>query len=743
MKQIIHSYKTGETKLDDVAVPQVRPGMVLIRTKASIISAGTEKMLVDFGRAGWIDKARQQPDKVRQVLDKIQTDGLLPTVEAVRSKLDQPLPLGYCNVGVVLEVGNGVEGFRKGDRVVSNGHHAEVVSVPKNLCAHVPDNVDDDTAVFTVLGAIALQGIRLLEPTLGECFVVTGLGLVGQLAVQILLAHGCRVLGVDVDRARCELAARFGADTFHLGTGLDPLEKAKVFSRQRGVDGVLVTAATQSSEPISQAAAMCRKRGRIVLTGVTGLELKRSDFYEKELTFRVSCSYGPGRYDPEYEEEGRDYPVSYVRWTEQRNFEAVLDLMASGKLDARPLISHRFNIEEAPRAYELLAEKSEPYMGILLAYPHVSIEGSYALNKPVSPEVSESKEERIDVGGRVDARTSVSGKESTVLLREGATHSPGPNEEPVVGFIGAGAFASRILAPAVSGTGVRLRTVSSASGISGSHLGRKLGFEKSTTDNRVIFQDPTVNTVFIATRHNSHGPLVLEALQAGKHVFVEKPLCLTEGELDSIAKIMAKPPTEASPLLMVGFNRRFAPHIQKIRSLLQGVQTSKSFVMTVNAGAIPADHWIQDREVGGGRILGEACHFVDLLRYLAGLPITHWSGTAMKSTCNDTVTIQLSFADGSMGTVHYFSNGHRRFPKERLEIFAENRVLQLDNFRVLRAFGWPGFRKMKLLRQDKGHQAGVDAFIDAVRKGSPSPIPFEELEEVMQVCLDLDLQVRS
>ena len=368
MKQILQSLKTGDTKLADVPVPGVKRGQLLIQTSKTLISAGTERMLVEFGKASWIDKARQQPDKVRMVLDKIRTDGLLPTVEAVLNKLDQPLPLGYCNAGRVVEVGAGVEGFAPGDRVVSNGKHADVVAVPMNLCAKVPDKVTGEEAAFTVLGAIALQGIRLVNPTLGETVVVTGLGLIGLVTVQLLRAHGCRVLGIDFDADKLALARQFGAETVDLSTGQDPVVVAQAFSRGRGVDAVIVTAATKSSEPMHQAALMCRKRGRIVLVGVTGLELSRADFFEKELTFQVSCSYGPGRYDPSYEEKGQDYPVGFVRWTEQRNFEAVLDMMADGRLDVKPLISHRFAITEAEQAYELVGGAA-PSLGILLEYP--------------------------------------------------------------------------------------------------------------------------------------------------------------------------------------------------------------------------------------------------------------------------------------------------------------------------------------------------------------------------------------
>jgi predicted dehydrogenase/threonine dehydrogenase-like Zn-dependent dehydrogenase len=659
-------------------------------------------MLVDFGNANLIEKARQQPDKVKMVLEKIRTDGLAPTLEAVRNKLDQPLPMGYCNVGRVVEVGKGVEGFAVGDRVASNGRHAEVVSVPVNLCARVPDGVSDEAAAFTVLGAIALQGIRLVGPTLGEAVVVTGLGLIGLVTVQLLRAHGCRVLGLDFDPSRLELARRFGAEVVDLSKGQDPVAVAQVFSRGRGVDAVIITASTRSNEPVHEAALMCRKRGRIVLVGVTGLELSRADFYEKELSFQVSCSYGPGRYDPTYEEKGQDYPVGFVRWTEQRNFEAVLDMLADGRLDVAPLISHRFDITEAEKAYQVVGG-SEPSLGILLRYP--------------DPPAGE-RDRRLD---------------RTVALPPPAKAPP--VDSPRVSVIGAGNYAGAVLLPAFKATGVRLRRIASAAGASSVHLGKKFGFEEATTDTAALISDPAANAVVITTRHDTHADYVCRALAAGKHVFVEKPLCLT---LDELARVEAAARAAPGQLLMVGFNRRFAPQVVKLRQLLAGATGPKSFVMTVNAGAIPASHWTQDREVGGGRLVGEGCHFVDLLRGLAGSPIESWSVAGMTAATRDTASVTLRFSDGSLGTIHYFANGSKAFPKERLELFASGRVLQLDNFRALRGFGWPGFSSMKLWRQDKGQKACAQAFVDAIRVGGPSPIPLDELLEVSRVSIEIE-----
>jgi predicted dehydrogenase/threonine dehydrogenase-like Zn-dependent dehydrogenase len=672
-------------------------------------------MLVDFGKANLIDKARQQPDKVRMVVEKVKSDGLMPTIESVRNKLDQPLPMGYCNVGVALEAAEGVAEFKVGDRVVSNGKHAEVVCVPKNLCVKVPDPVSDEAAAFTVIGAIALQGIRLIQPTLGESVVVTGLGLIGLITVQLLRAHGCRVLGIDAEKL--ELARQFGAEVVDLANGGDPVAAALAFSRGRGVDGVIITAATKSNEPMHQAALMCRKRGRIVLVGVTGLELSRADFFEKELTFQVSCSYGPGRYDPTYEEGGQDYPFGFVRWTEQRNFEAILDMLADGRLNVGPLISHRFPLDQAVEAYELLGSGKRS-LGIVLQYP--------------------------DGGQKPDA--ALLGR--TVRL----TQTVRREDKVTVGVIGSGNYATQVLIPALSKTGAVMKSVASAAGVSGVHAGKKYGFEEATTDSAALLNDPDINTVVITTRHDSHARFVCEALKLGKHVFCEKPLALAREELGEIERVYREVnPLSLNPspaggeggcLLMVGFNRRFAPQVQKIKSLLAGVREPKSFIMTVNAGAIPPDHWTQDKAVGGGRIIGEGCHFIGLLRFLAGSAITGCKAMAMgrspgMGARDDKVTIILEFEDGSFGAIHYLANGHKSFPKERLEVFCAGRILQLDNFRKLTGFGWPGFDKMNLWQQDKGQTACAAAFVEAIRNGGPSPIPFEELAEVTRVSFEV------
>ena len=700
MKQIIQSLKTGQTKVTEIPVPSSASGSLLIKTSKTLISTGTERMLVEFGKAGLIKKASQKPEKVKMVLDKIFTDGLKPTIEAVFNKIDQPLPLGYCNVGVVHEVGSAVTNFNQGDRVVSNGKHAEVVNVPINLCAKVPDIVSDEEASFTVLGAVALQGIRLVKPTLGETVVVIGLGLVGLMTVQLLKANGCRVLGLDFDQNKLSLAKKFGAELVDLNKD-DPLAIADIFSRGRGVDAAIVTASTTSDEPIHQAAQMCRKRGRIVLVGVTGMKLSRDDFFKKELTFQVSASYGPGRYDSNYEEKGQDYPVGFVRWTEQRNFEAVLDMMATGALDVKQLISHQFDINEAEKAYKVVIN-TELSLGILLTYPGVEITQD-------SRKVSLSKNNNIKKLNNNDIIKKIK-----------------------VSFLGSGNYASSVLIPAFKAVGAELKSVASNTGVSGVHVGRKYGFSETTTDSDSLFSDDTTDAVVIATRHNSHAGFVLKALKTQKHVFVEKPLCLTLEELDKI-----KSTYSSSNVLMVGFNRRFAPQVKKMKILIENINGPKTMIMTINAGKISNDHWTQDLEVGGGRIVGEACHFIDLLRFLVGKTITNYHIQFMDSSTKDTANIQLSFEDGSIGTIHYYANGSKSFPKERLEVFAGGGVLQLDNYRKLVGFGWPGFKKMNLWQQDKGQKACAKAFIDAISKGNKSPIPVEEIFEVSKISIKL------
>jgi predicted dehydrogenase len=691
VRQVFQSLDTGETRVLDVPAPSPGRGEVLIATRRTVISAGTERMLVDFGRASLLGKARQQPERVREVIDKAATDGLAATISAVRSKLAQPMPLGYSNAGVVLETAPDVTDFAPGDRVVSNGPHAEFVCVPANLCAHIPDGpneISDEAAAFTVLGAIGLQGLRLAEPTLGERFVVTGLGLIGLLTVQLLHAHGCAALGIDPDPDRAELARRFGAQA--AVPGEDEAEKvAERFSRGRGVDGVLLTAATSSNEPVQQAARMCRKRGRIVLVGVTGLELSRQEFFEKELRFHVSCSYGPGRYDPQYEKQGLDYPIGFVRWTQTRNFEAILDLLAAGHLDTGPLVSTRAHIDDATDAYG-----EQHLLGTVLNYPE-----------------------------RLQTETSA----ARVVDYHDPARATSPPGAPVIGLIGAGTFAMQTLIPAFADTGAPLHTVVTRGGSSAALAADRFGFDRASTDPEDVLADNSIDAVVVATHHDTHADLAARSLDAGKHVYVEKPLAITYEGLDKLKRAYEDATAPPQPrILMTGFNRRFAPHIARIQSYIPSSRDPLAIIITVNAGHPPTDHWLTNPSVGGGRIIGEASHFIDLIRYLAASPIANVFSIALNPSNDDSTTITVTFEDESAGTVHYLAKGHPRFSKERLDLFTTGRALTLHNFRRLTVHGLRSPRMPRLPAQDKGHPHAVRAFVNAIRFGYPSPVPASE-----------------
>ncbi len=704
MIQLLQSLSTGHTTMIDAPLPGVSSSGLVIEGRCSLVSVGTERMLVEFGRANWIEKARRQPDKVAQVLTKVRTDGVAATVDAVRSKLDTPIALGYCHAGVVTEVGSPSLPFAPGDRVVSNGAHAEYVAVPWTLAARIPDAVSFEAAVFTPVAAIGLQGIRLASPTLGETVVVYGLGLIGLLTVQLLRAGGCRVLGVDTNADRLALAGRLGAEPIISDSDV----AARVLDATKGVgaDAVLLTLASPSDDPVHHAALMSRKRGRIVLVGVSGLNLRRDDFYKKELSFSVSCSYGPGRHDAEYEDAGRDYPLPYVRWTEQRNFEAVLQLMAAGAVDPLPLITHRFAFHDAPRAYELIVSP-EPSLGVILEY---------------APRPK---------GSAAAARTLTVATQPAGL----------PAGAFSIGVIGAGNFGSRVLIPAMVSSGARLRAIASRTGTTAAVTGRRFGFEQVTSDVEQVFSDSAVDTVMILTRHDSHAALVIRALAAGKHVFVEKPLALIESDLDRIAVALAG----TDRILTVGFNRRFAPLARALRQQLAARTGPAALIITVNAGAIPREHWTQNADTGGGRIVGEACHFIDLARYLVGAPIVDLQVTsaAHHGHAQDDVShLSLAFADGSTAVVHYLANGSTAFPKERIEAFAGGRIWQVDNWRQLRAFGGTGGKGHRFSGMEKGHREELTAFAQAVRSGLAPPIPYEELFDVSRWAIRAAQQAR-
>lgn len=693
MKQVLQNLSNGETTVEVVPAPASTTGRLLVQSRRTLISAGTEKMLVEFGQAGLIGKARAQPEKVKQVLDKIRTDGLMPTLDAVFSKLGEPLPLGYCNAGVVAEVGGRVSGFDCGDRVVSNGPHAELVSVPPLLCAKIPDNVSDEQAAFTVLASIGLQGIRLVEPTLGETVVVYGLGLIGLVAVQLLQANGCRVIGVDISPERLALASNFGAMVIN-GMECDNVAASvQALTGGRGADAVLITASAKTDAIISQSASMCRKRGRVVLVGVVGLNINRSDFYEKEISFQVSCSYGPGRYDANYEQAGHDYPIGFVRWSEQRNFEAILAMLASNRLDFAPLLTHRFALEDAAQAYKTIQTNREA-LGVVLEYPL-----------------------------EVDLQQTIQIASSTVTVKK-----PGG---VVAAVVGAGNFTRATLMPAFAKLPLRVKYVVGRSNAAAvQHVAKKFSVEQATTDLSAVLNDQEVNWVVLTTNHDSHAALACQALASGKHVFVEKPLALDPQQLAEVVKAAQQNPELQ---LMVGFNRRFSPHITKCRELLKGRAEPVALNLVMNAGAIPSDHWVHDAERGGGRIVGEACHFIDLLVYLTGSKVSsvaaHRFGASVELR-DDKMTMSISMEDGSIGSINYLANGSKAYPKESMELFSDGRVLKLDNFRTTFGYDFNNFKKLSTSRQEKGHKQQFSQVIDSIVGGKGSLIPLDELVNV-------------
>lgn len=681
MRQIIQDMKSGQTILEEVPVPQVKSGSVLIKTSCSLVSLGTERMLVEFGKASLIDKARQQPDKVKQVLDKIKTDGVQPTIEAVFNKLGHPLPLGYCNSGTVVAIGNGVTEFKVGDRVASNGQHAEYVCVPKNLVAKIPENVSDEEAAFTVIGSIGLQGIRLINPQLGETVVVIGLGLIGLIAAQLLQANGCRVIGIDFDEEKVQLAREKNIIGINPTKGTDPVKYVLEETASYGADAILITASTKTDEVIHQAAEMSRKKGRIVLVGVIGLGLRRDDFYKKELSFQVSCSYGPGRYDDDYENRGIDYPLPFVRWTEKRNFETVLQAIAMGRIDVKSLITEEVKLDNYKEIYGDMRKHGS--IASIIKYP------------------SDSK-----------MRTVV---EVTSLNFTGTKGQ--------IGIIGAGNFTSATMLPALTKSKACIHYIASAQGLSAKILAKKVGAKRATSDYHEILKDDVVDLVMITTRHNLHAPMVLDALYAGKHVFVEKPLCLNQKELGEIvtAYQMAQ---KNGVTLTVGFNRRFSSFAVKMKELAgKGV---KNIIATMNAGFIPSEVWVHDLKTGGGRIIGEACHFIDLCSFLTDSIVTSVCMNAMGENPEentDNASILLRYKDGSNAVINYFANGSKSYSKERVEIYTQEKTLVLDNWRELKGYGCKGFTKMKK-SMDKGHTTQFSLLNERILRGGEALIPF-------------------
>ena len=689
MKQIIQDLKNGNTLLEDVPAPLLRKGHVLIKTRVSLVSLGTEKMLVEFGKGNLLAKARQQPDKVKQVLEKIQTDGLFPTLEAVFNKLDEPLPLGYCNAGEVLAVGDGVTEFKVGDRVASNGQHAEVVCIPKNLCAKIPDHVSYEEAAFTVIGAIGLEGIRLANPTMGETVVVIGLGLIGLITAELLVANGCKVIGFDVDDAKIKIARSKNINAFNAST-VNVVKTTEQLTNEVGADAVIITASAKNNDIIHQAAEMSRKRGRIILVGVIGLDLQRADFYKKELSFQVSCSYGPGRYDENYEQRGIDYPLPYVRWTQKRNFETILDAIAGKRLKVNDLITEKIQLEDYQQIYGAMGSGS---IASLLMYPEHS---------------------------RQDLLSSVISSPLQSFQ----------SSKGIIGIIGAGNFTKMTLLPALKKSAPQLKYISSAGGLTAKALANKYGFANSTSDYKEILKDEAVDLVMITTRHDLHAKMVIESIKAGKHVFVEKPLAIYSEELDAIIQTYQEQLANGNgKSLTVGFNRRFSPFVQKAKQLLGHGKIPMNIIATMNAGYIPQEVWVQNRETGGGRIIGEACHYIDLMIAITGSKVSSVMMSALGTQPDETTDnaiITLQFESGAQGVINYFSNGNKAYAKERVEIYAQGKTLVLDNFRKLQGFGFKGFKTLSTT-QDKGHSNQFSKLLEMVKVGGNPLIPFDEI----------------
>ena len=683
MKQIIQDLKKGDTILEEVPVPRVKSGTVLIQTTRTLVSLGTERMLVDFGKANLLQKAKQQPDKVKMVIDKIKTDGLRPTLDAVFNKLGQPLPLGYCNVGKVVAVGKNVNEFSVGDRVASNGNHADYVCVPKNLVARIPENVTDEDAAFTVVGAIGLQGIRLLQPTFGETIVVVGLGLIGLITAELLLGNGCNVIGFDLDPEKIRIAKEKGIIAVNPGEGTDQVKFVESYTNGIGADGVIITASNKSNEIISQSANMCRKRGRIILIGVIGLDISRADFYLKEISFQVSCSYGAGRYDNEYEEKGNDYPVGYVRWTEKRNFEAVLNAISKKILNVSSLITDRVPLNDYQKIY-----------------------GDMSNSKSIASILEYSSSDIIKNTVQLEKRTFQSKK-------------------GIIGIIGAGNFTSATILPKLKKCDADIKYIASSGGLSSTIMAKKYNIANSTSDYQEILKDEEVDLVIVTTQHYMHAKMTMEAISAGKSVYVEKPLALNEKELDEIIKNY----NSKNINLSVGFNRRFAPLAKKMKKALGNSITPINIVATMNAGFIPKDVWVHDMEIGGGRIIGEACHYIDLCTYLTGSKVVSVCMNAMglnPEENTDNTSILLKYENGSNAVINYFANGSKSYSKERLEVYSQERTLIMDNWRTLKGYGFKGFTSAKS-PQDKGHFNQFQALVDQQKNGGESIIPFSEI----------------
>lgn len=710
MKQLLQNLRTGEATVADVPAPTVQPGRVLVRTAASLISAGTERALAELGQKSLLGKARERPELIGKVWEKVKTEGVAQALEGVRDKLDQSHAVGYSAAGLVIETGKDVTDLRPGDRVACAGtdyaSHAEIISVPRNLCVRLPEQLSFAEGAFGTLGAIALQGVRLAEPTLGELVVVIGLGLVGQLTVQLLKANGCRVFGVDIDEARLEMARNGGAEQSCAPEQARELIWA--WTKARGADACIITAATPSDEPIQLAGEISRLKGRVVAVGMVGMNVPRNVYYQRELTLKVSLSYGPGRYDPQYEERGNDYPVAYVRWTEGRNIEAFLELMASGRIDVKPLVTHQFRIEDAPQAYQLIGGLTgEKHLAVLLTYD-------------TEAEIRGTVENRLAPQRAVATATRVG-----------------------VGLIGAGGYAQKILLPQFKAAGVEFCSIASASGVSARDVGTKYGFARFESDAQAVIDDADANLIVIATRHGTHAELARRALERGKHVFLEKPLALNDEELDSLLEAAS----HSAGQLLMGFNRRFSPLAVRAKEVFANRQAPLSIAYRVNAGRVPREHWVQDPAEGGGRIIGEVCHFIDLMQFLTGaLPRSVFAaavGGHGNLVSEDSVFITISFADGSNGMIAYLADGDSSLEKERIEIFGEGKTFVVEDFRSSRLYAGGREKKETLRQQDKGQAEEVRVACAVVREGTPAPITLQELEATTRTTFRIRDSLRT
>ncbi|MFN0276221.1 MAG: bi-domain-containing oxidoreductase [Chitinophagales bacterium] len=686
MKQVVQNIRSGETFLEDVPVPAVPAGYVLIKTRCSLVSPGTEKMLIDFGKANIFSKVRQQPERVQEVLNKIKTDGLIPTMETVFSKLDEPLPLGYSNAGEVVEMGKDVHEFSLGDRVISNGGHAEYVCVPKNLVAKIPEGVSDEDACYTVLGAVALQGIRNIQPQIGETIIVIGLGLVGLLTCSLLKANGCNVIATEVNSHRIDFARKIGLHAFHANDDKSVIDLCYQYTNNFGADAVIIAASTSNTSIINQAARFCRKKGKVVLVGVVGMELNRNEFYKKELEFIVSESYGPGRYDVQYEDKGYDYPLPYVRWTAKRNFETILQHLKNKSLSVNSFTSRKYPLHEFDKLYANISDQD--MIAHILVYPQQQKEFSREVSRSEQAEVTKNK--------------------------------------AALGIIGAGNFTRGKILPVLKKQSVNIISIASIQGLHATSLAKKYAIPLATSDYKSILQNENINSVIITTRHDMHAEMCIQAMLAGKHVFVEKPLVIQEEELEKL--LLTYHETSAkSKVFTVGFNRRFSPYVQKAKTLFN-VADHMHIIITVNAGYLPPDAWPHDPLTGGGRIIGEACHFIDLASFISGCKIKQVFAHSMGNSntlISDTVSINLKMENSSTASINYFSNGHKSYPKEKIEIFCNGKICVIDNFRNIKIYGR---RKNPLsffkIQQDKGHETLLKNFVQSVETGKDLCVPF-------------------